>query len=256
MLRAADPVTVVRATAFNVAFWAWTAMCLIAGLPLLPFLNRRQVRAYARLWERGIQRLLATVVGLHYRVRGLEHLPSGPLLIASKHQSAWETLVFHLLVHDIVIGLKDELTRIPLFGTYLLRAGNIRIDRGGAARALKSLVEGAREAVARGESVLIFPEGTRRDPDALPDYRPGVAALYRALGLPCVPVALNSGLFWGRRSFLKLPGTITVEFLEPLPPGLDRTTFMRLLEERIETATARLVAEARAATRAAASDQA
>ncbi len=245
MLQTASPATVIRATAFNLAFWTWTFLCLFPGLPFLPFWTPAKVRAYARFWERGVHALLRGLVGLDCEVRGREHLPRGPVLIASKHQSAFETLTFHLLVPDIAVGLKDELTRIPIFGTYLLRAGNIRIDRGGAARALRSLVDGARQAVARGESVLIFPEGTRRDPDAPPDYKPGVAALYRALGVPCVPVALNSGLFWGRRSFLKHPGTVTIEFLEPIPPGLDRATFMRLLEERIESATARLVAEAR-----------
>lgn len=244
MLQTASPRILLRAGLFNLAFWSWTLLLLFVGLPLLPFWDRRRVRAYARFWERGIHALLAGLVGLRYEVRGLDRLPPGPILVASKHQSAWETLVFHLLIPDLVVGLKDELTRIPLFGTYLLRAGNIRIDRGGAARALKSLVDGARAAVARGESVLIFPEGTRRDPGAPPDYKPGVAALYRALGVPCVPVALNSGLFWGRRSFLKYPGTVTVEFLEPIPPGLDRATFLRTLEERIETATARLLAEA------------
>lgn len=245
MLQRATPATVVRATAFNLAFWLWTFLCLFPGLPFLPFWQPKQVRAYARFWERGVHALLRRLVGLRYEVRGLEQLPAGPLLIASKHQSAFETLTFHLLVPDLAVGLKDELTRIPIFGSYLLRAGNIRIDRGGAAKALKSLVDGAQAALARGESVLIFPEGTRRDPDAPPDYKPGVAALYRALGVPCVPVALNSGLFWGRRSFLKHPGTVTIAFLEPIPPGLDRTSFMRLLEERIERATAALVAEAR-----------
>lgn len=240
----ADVLTVLRATVFNLAFFGWTVVCLFAGLPFLPFWDRRQVRAYARFWERGIQRLLGSIVGLHYEVRGRDRLPAGAVLIASKHQSAWETLTFHLLVEDLAVGLKEELTRIPFFGSYLLRAGNIRIDRGEGARALRSLVAGAREAVARGESVLIFPEGTRREPGAPPAYKPGVAALYRALAVPCVPVALNSGLFWGRRSFLKRPGTVLVEFLEPIPPGLHRDRFMQLLEERIETATARLLAEA------------
>ena len=189
------------------------------------------------------QAVLRLVVGLSYEVRGRERLPSGPAIIASKHQSAWETLIFHVLVPDLAVGLKYELTRIPIFGWYLMRGGAIRIDRGGAARALRSLVDGARAAAARGVSILIFPEGTRRAPDDPPDYKPGVAAVYTALDLPVVPVALNSGLFWSRRSFMKRPGRITVEFLEPIPPGLDRRTFMAELQRRIETATARLVAE-------------
>jgi 1-acyl-sn-glycerol-3-phosphate acyltransferase len=201
------------------------------------------MRWVARFWMQVLQAVLRLVVGLSYEVRGRERLPAGPAIIASKHQSAWETLIFHVLVPDLAVGLKYELTRIPVFGWYLMRGGAIRIDRGGAARALRSLVDGARAAAARGVSILIFPEGTRRAPEDPPDYKPGVAALYTALDLPVVPVALNSGLFWSRRSFMKRPGRITVEFLEPIPPGLDRRTFMTELQHRIETATARLVAE-------------
>jgi 1-acyl-sn-glycerol-3-phosphate acyltransferase len=134
-----------------------------------------------------------------------------------------------------------------VFGWYLVRAGNIRIDRGAAANAIRSLVRGARAAVAQGLTVMIFPEGTRRAPGDPPDYKPGVAALYATLGLPVVPVALNSGVFWRRREFVKHPGRVVVEFLEPIPAGLDRKTFMRELEQRTEAGTERLVAEARAA---------
>ncbi len=233
---------------FNLGFFGWTILLALAALPAAPFMSARAMRRYARFWMHGIHFLLRHVVGLTHEVRGLENLPAEPVIIASKHQSAWETLFFHTVRDDLVIGLKDELVRIPIFGWYLRIAGNIRIDRRGGAHALKSLVAGARDAIARGESILIFPEGTRRPVDAPPAYKPGVAALYRALGVPCVPVALNSGLYWGRRSFRKRPGRILVEFLEPIPPGLDRRTFMRTLEERIETATRRLVAESRGAS--------
>jgi 1-acyl-sn-glycerol-3-phosphate acyltransferase len=239
------PLELVRAALFNLLFWLWTGLMVLAALPLAPFVTPQGMREVARAWMRGIQLLLRTIVGLDYEVRGLDRLPSGPCIIASKHQSAWETLFFHLIRPDIVIGLKYELTRIPLFGWYLMRARNIRIDRGGAARALRSLIEGAKAAVGRGWSILIFPEGTRRLPGEPPDYKPGVAALYLALGVPVVPVALNSGLFWGRRSFTKRPGRITVEILEPIPPGLERRAFMTELERRIESATDRLIATAR-----------
>ena len=234
-----------RAFLFNLFFYAWTALLCVLTLPAYPFLSERGMRWVARFWMHGLQRALRLLIGLSYEVRGRERLPAGPAIIASKHQSAWETLIFHVLVPDLAVGLKYELTRIPVFGWYLMRGGCIRIDRGGAARALRSLVEGARAAAAKGVSILIFPEGTRRAPEDPPDYKPGVAALYAALDLPVVPVALNSGLFWSRRSFMKRPGRITVEFLDPVPPGLDRRTFMTELQSRIETATARLVAEAR-----------
>ena len=240
-----SPLLAVRAVLFNLYFYLWTALLCVVGLPALPFLSDRGVQAYARFWMRGIHAGLRVLVGLTYEVRGADRLPGTPAIIASKHQSAWETLTLHMLVPDLAVGLKYELTRIPLLGWYFVKGGAIRIDRGGAARALRSLVEGGRRAAGRGFSILIFPEGTRRAPDDPPDYKPGVAALYEGLRLPVVPVALNSGLFWGRRSFLKRPGRVVVEFQEPIPPGLGRRQFMAELERRIETATVRLVAEGR-----------
>ncbi|MDH3771663.1 MAG: 1-acyl-sn-glycerol-3-phosphate acyltransferase, partial [Nitrospirota bacterium] len=132
-----------------------------------------------------------------------------------------------------------------LFGWYLIHAGMIRIDRGRGATALRSLVRGARAALARGSRVVIFPEGTRVAPGEQKPYQAGVAALYLQLGLPVVPVALNSGLFWRRRGFIKRPGRIVVEFLEPIAPGLERKPFMAELKRRLEGATTRLIEEAR-----------
>jgi 1-acyl-sn-glycerol-3-phosphate acyltransferase len=238
----ASPLDYLRSALFNVLAGLWTLLLMVVIVPAGPFMSPGGMRRYARFWMRGVQAMLRAIVGLRYEVRGLDRLPDRPVIIASKHQSAWETVFFHLVRVDTVIGLKHELTRIPLFGWYLMIAHNIRIDRGGAARALRSLIDGAKAAVAEGCSILIFPEGTRRKPGDAPDYKPGVAALYRELGVPVVPVALNSGLFWGRQSFLKRPGTITVEFLEPIEPGMERKAFMELLERRIETATGRLVA--------------
>lgn len=229
------PIVWLRSAAFNLVFYLYTAIVVVAGLPALPFLSARATRRYARAWMAGARRILQTVAGLEVALEGLGRIPAGPVIFASKHQSALDTMVFHLIRADVVYGLKQELRRIPLFALYLGRTGCIFVDRGGAARALKSLVRGARVAVERGVSLVIFPEGTRRPPGAPPDYKSGVAALYAALGVPVVPVALNTGLFWPRRSFLKRPGRAVVEMLEPIPPGLDRATFMALLEERIET---------------------
>ena len=239
----ASPVLVLRSLAFQLFFYFWSAIYCLAVLPAYPFLSAAAMRAVARTWQRSLNAGLRLLVGLSYEVRGREHLPVGPAIIASKHQSAWETLTFHALIPDVAVGLKEELTRIPVFGWYLLRAGNIKIDRGAGSRAIRSLIEGAKRAAADGLYVLIFPEGTRRAPGDPPDYKPGVAALYGALRLPVVPVALNSGMFWRRREFTKHPGRIVVEFLEPIPAGLDRKHFMARLERAIEDATARLVAE-------------
>jgi 1-acyl-sn-glycerol-3-phosphate acyltransferase len=198
-----------------------------------------------RFWMSGIQALLRGLVGLDYEVRGREHLPPGPAIIAAKHQSAWETLAFNLIVPDLVVALKRELLRLPFFGWFARKSRMIGIDRRHGASALRSLVREAEVVMARGERLLIFPEGTRVAPGKRVRYQPGTAALYGRLDRPVVPVALNSGLFWSRRGFLKRPGLIVVEFLPPIPPGLDRRAFEALLAERLETATDRLIAEAR-----------
>jgi 1-acyl-sn-glycerol-3-phosphate acyltransferase len=233
-----------RSLLFNLALWLWTGVMVLAALPLLAAPRERMV-ALGRLWQRGVQALLARLTGLTYEVRGRERIPATPAIFAFKHQSAWETLVLNLLFPDLAIVLKRELTRIPLFGWYLLHAGMIGIDRAGGARALRMLVEDGRAALARGSSIVIFPEGTRAPVGERNPYQPGVAALYRQLECPVVPVALNSGLFWRRRGFIKRPGRIVVEFLPPIAPGLDRKAFMAELEHRLESATERLIAEAR-----------
>ena len=231
----------VRSLLFNLVLWLWSASLVLILVPAAPFVSPPSIRRYAAFWMRGVHLALAWIVGLRFRVQGLEHLPDGPCIIASKHQSSFETLLFHTIRPDIAIGLKEELIRIPLFGWYLKIAQNIAIDRGGAAKAMRSLVKGAETAVENGLSILIFPEGNRRPVDAAPDYKPGVAALYKALDVPVVPVGLDSGRFWPRRSFAKRPGMITVRFLEPIPPGLDRQAFMRLLEERTEAGCAEIM---------------
>lgn len=234
----------VRSLAFNVALWLWTGALAVVGLPVL-LLPRRTVVGYARFWMAGVQGLLRTLVGLSYEVRGREHLPATPVILALKHQSAWETLVMFLVLEDAAIALKRELALIPLFGWYTQRAGMLRIDRGSGARALRSLVDSARAALERGSFVIIFPEGTRVPPGDRRPYQPGVAALYLQLRCPVVPVALNSGVFWGRRSFVKQPGTIVLEFLPPIEPGLGRRSFMEELERRLEGASDRLAQEGR-----------
>jgi len=237
------PAIVARSCVFNVCLWLWTAVMLIVALPWL-VLPPRLMLAHSRFWMRGVHLLLAHIVGLQHEVRGQAPDPN-PAIFAFKHQSAWETLSVHLLLDGAAIALKRELTQIPLFGWCLLHAGMIRIDRAGGTRAMRGLIEGGRAALARGVPIVIFPEGTRVAPDEHHPYHPGVAALYRHLDCPVVPVALNSGVFWARRSFVKRPGRIVVEFLPPIEPGLERKAFMAELERRLEPATERLVAEAR-----------
>jgi 1-acyl-sn-glycerol-3-phosphate acyltransferase len=241
------PWLIVRAAAFNAAASVWTLALLLVAVASLPL--PRAILSVSRVWMAGLQLLLRHLVGLDYEVRGLANISPGPAIYAFKHQSAWETLVVHLLLPNAAIALKHELMQIPLFGWCLRRSGMIDIDRAGGARALRSLVEGAQAALARGVSVILFPEGHRIAPGRHVRYHPGVAALYLQLDRPVVPVAHNSGLFWGRRSFVKRPGRIVVQFLEPIQPGLDRRAFMAELHARLEGAADRLIDEAGALPR-------
>lgn len=225
-----------RSLAFNAGFYVGTAVIALLGAPIL-LLPRAAVVKWSHVWVAFAQWWLRLTIGLDHRVSGLGNLPQGPAIIASKHQSSWETLAFARLFPGSAIVLKRELLFIPIVGWAMARAGNIAVARGEGASALRGLLRQARRAVAEGRSIMIFPEGTRVAVGADRPYQIGVAALYRQLGVPVVPVALNSGLYWPRRRFLKQPGTITVEILPALPPGLDRAAFMTTLKERIEGAT-------------------
>jgi 1-acyl-sn-glycerol-3-phosphate acyltransferase len=235
-------VILLRSLAFNLAFYPFTALVAILGLPVL-LAPRRWAAAYGGGWAVMVLKLLGWTVGLTHDVKGREHLPKGPAIIAMKHQSAWDTFAVPVIFADPAIVLKKELLLLPFYGWYLWKAGMISVDRSAGAAALKGLVAGGTRAAAAGRVIAIFPEGTRTAVGARQPYQPGVAALYRQLGLPLVPVAVNSGVFWGRRQFLKRPGRITVEILPPIAPGRDRREVMAELEERIEAATARLVAQ-------------
>src|SRR5581483_1015214 len=163
---------------------------------------------------------LKLTVGLTHHLSGLENLPAGPCIIASKHQSSWETMSYTLLFDDAAIVLKRELVFIPVVGWAMARAGNITVARGEGATALRGLIRQAQQRIKDGRSILIFPEGTRVAVGDSQPYQGGIAALYRMLNVPVVPVALNSGLFWGRRKFIKRPGVVSVEVLPAIAPGL------------------------------------
>lgn len=233
-----------RSLLFTLAFYVTTALFLVLGSWLL--LGPRSwamagltTHAIVSVW------LLKMIAGTKLEVRGREKLPGGAVLVVSKHQSAWDTFGLVPLFRDPAIVLKDELKWIPFYGWFCVKFEHILVKRDKAARALKAMIADAQQRAGQGREIVIFPEGTRQAPGAPPDYKPGYVALYEALGLPCVPLALNSGLFWPRRSLLRLPGTIIVEFLDPIPPGLSRKEFRALLEERLEAGATQLVAEGR-----------
>lgn len=236
----------VRSALFQLCFHLWL---LFIGIALLPafLLSPRALYAGGRIWVDGILFLLRVLCGLTWEVRGRQHLPPhGGFLIASKHQSAWDTLIFPLLVREPAYVLKRELLLLPFFGWFMWRLRMVAVNRKGGAGAMRRMLAAARRIVGQERRPLvIYPEGTRTAPGRHRPYQPGVAALYGELGVPVVPVALNSGLFWPRQSFLRRPGRIVLEFLEPIPPGLPRREFLAELERRIEPASARLLAEAR-----------
>lgn len=234
----------IRSLLFNLAFYLLTAILAIGGLPTILF-GRKAILGLARVWARATLWLLDAICGMKVEFRGLDNLQrQRGCIIASKHQSAWETIALVTQVADFTYILKRELTFIPLFGQYLLFSNQIAINRASRSAALRELVEQAGAAISEGRAIFIFPEGTRRPAGAPPLYKSGVSHLYAAAKAPCVPVALNSGLFWPRRTFLRRPGTVAVEFLPVIPAGLRGREFAEILQERIETATNRLIAEA------------
>lgn len=233
---------IARSLAYNVLFYLVLALYLIAALPTF-YMPRRCIVEMAKSWGRVNLWLLRVVCGTRVDIRGREKIPWGPALIAAKHQSTWETFALIGLFSDPAFIIKRELQWLPLFGWFTRKARMIPVDRGARAQALAALARETRIALAEGRQVIIFPEGTRRPAGAEPSYKYGIVHLYAESGVPCVPIALNSGLFWPRRSLLRYPGTIRVEILDPIPPGLDKHAFLHRLRESIEQATARLVAE-------------
>jgi 1-acyl-sn-glycerol-3-phosphate acyltransferase len=228
--------TAIRSALFLAWFLAVTTLLSLLFLPVL-ILPRGATVWLARTWSSATFFGLKLFAGLDWEIRGI--VPTGPVLVAAKHMSMWDTLALYLALDQPAIVLKRELLYIPFYGWFLWKAAAVPIDRGAGAKALRKMSAAAKEVLRAKRPVLIFPEGTRKQPGAAPDYKAGVAGLYSMLNVPCIPVALNSGIYW--TGFIKKPGTIVLEFLEPIPPGLKREAFMAMLENRIETATNRLL---------------
>jgi 1-acyl-sn-glycerol-3-phosphate acyltransferase len=233
-------VILIRSLIYNIVFYVNTVLFLVVGSPFYLTPRKWAIRAL-QAWGKASLWWLKVICGTRYEVRGAENIPQGAVLVASKHQSAWDTFAILTLFDDPAMVLKRELVFIPLFGWFIPKFRMIPVERSSGASALMAMVARAKEAASMGRQIVIFPEGTRRLPGAPPDYKPGAAALYLKLGLPCLPIALNSGLYWPRRKFLRYPGTIVVEILPLIEAGLTRRDFAQRLESAIETATARLV---------------
>lgn len=234
-----------RSTVFAVFFYIWSALLSPLYLPLM-LGSRRFFWRCCLSWCRSCIWVIRKIMGIEFEIRGRENLPTdGTFIIASKHQSAWDTLIYNVIVLDCAYVVKRELFWFPFFGWFLWRVGMIGIDRKGGANTLKQLVASCKARLASGRSIIIFPQGTRTAPGVKKPYLPGVAALYTQCNVPVVPTALNSGIFWPRRTFLKYPGTVIVEFLPPIQPGMPRREFAAQLEQTIETATTQIEEEAR-----------
>jgi 1-acyl-sn-glycerol-3-phosphate acyltransferase len=233
-----------RSLIYNVLFYLLLAFWVIVGIPTF-LMPRSGILSVARYWARSSIWLLRVICNIKVEYRGLEKIPKGPLIVASKHQSMWETFALLQFFDQPLFILKRELKWIPFFGWYLIKSNMIGVDRSAGGRSLLKMARRAGEEVRRGRQLIIFPEGTRTPVGAPAHYKTGVAQVYVDCGVACVPVALNSGLFWPRRTFMRYPGTLVVEFLDVLPPGLSRREFITRISNVIEDATSRLVEAAR-----------
>jgi 1-acyl-sn-glycerol-3-phosphate acyltransferase len=233
----------VRSLVFQASFYVTLIVLMILGLPSM-LMSREAVLGFVRLWARFSLWLLAAICGVKVEFRGLRNLPPGATIIAAKHQSFLETFALLTVLPNFTYILKKELLAIPVFGWWLKAADQIVIDRAKGGGTLRQLQRAVPEKVAEGRQIVIFPEGTRKPVGAPPAYKSGVALLCEACDIPCVPVALNAGLFWPRRGLLRPSGTVIIEFLAPISVGRDKRAFLEALEAAIEPATDALVAEA------------
>ena len=228
-----------RSLLFSILFYVFFAVCAVAATAI-SLISPRSLPPFARFWSRTWLAMYRTICGVTYEVRGIENVPHGGCLLAVKHQSVWDTCALFAIFDRPVFVLKSELMFIPFFGWALARLGCIPVKRGTGKSALDNMVRGTRVALSQNKQVVIFPEGTRTMIGQAPNYKSGIGYLYTALEVTCIPVALNSGALWPRRSFLRPPGIISLEVLAPIPPGMERKEMFDLLVSKIEDASARL----------------
>ena len=230
----------IRSFVFVAIFYLWSLIFSICAIPLLLAPSSWMARALP-IWTHGIHFLLWAICGIKVEIRGKQFIPKGPALVAPKHQCMLDVFTeFSVLPHSIFV-MKKELVWIPFLAWYGLKLGCIVVDRDAHAKALRKMVADAKLRFQKSRQLVIFPEGSRGEPGVAGDYKPGIAALYRDLDVPVHPVATNSGVHWPKHGFLRKPGLIVFEYLEPIQPGLKRGEFMRILEERIETASNKLL---------------
>jgi 1-acyl-sn-glycerol-3-phosphate acyltransferase len=230
----------VRSLAFTVLFYLWSVFWVLLILPLVVCPRLWMVRSWI-YWSRGVMLMLRVVCDIRVEFRGQQYIPKKRALIAPKHQCMFDVFAQFAVLPDSCFVTKQELMWIPFFGWYATKARMISVDRAGQSAALRKMVADAKDRFADERQLVIFPEGHRGEPGRPGDYKPGIAALYRELDVDVYPVATNAGVHWPAHGVLRRPGTIVYEYLEPIPPGLKRAEFMRLLQERIETASTALL---------------
>jgi 1-acyl-sn-glycerol-3-phosphate acyltransferase len=226
-----------RSLLFVALFYLWSGVLAVLLLPPLLLGPRRWTTSVFRFWGRGVFGLLNFACGIRVELRGRENMPTGRAIVAAKHQCMFDVFAQFVWLSDSCFVMRRELMRIPFFGFYAWKARMVVLDRDGGSAALRNLVRDARERLGEPRELVIFPEGHRGVPGQAGDYHPGVAGLYRDLELTTHPVATNSGVHWPAHGFLRRPGVIVFEYLEPIAPGLKRGEFMRRLETEIETAS-------------------
>lgn len=240
MTQKITPILLFRSIAFNIAFFAWAFISAILFIPFF-IASPRAAQKIGKWWALPCLFLARILCCITYEIRGCENIQTNPVIYASKHQSAWDTIIFLTLLPNMAYVLKKELLKLPFWGWYLWRMKMIAIDRSAGASSIKQLVRDGKTALAENRPIVIFPEGTRTKPNSKPDYHAGITAMYSALSVPVVPVALNSGVYWGKNAFFKKSGKIIIEFLPPIPAGLPKKEFSERLQNEIENASNRLI---------------
>ena len=214
----------------------WTLFLGILCLPYL-LLPNSFVRSLANLWISGILNILKLTCGITYEIRGRENIPNHSVIVASKHQSTFETFLLFRLIKNSIFIHKKELFFIPIFGFYLKKSNMIAINRAEGTKAMRKMLNEIKQSIVNGYSIIIFPEGTRKKPGESPDYKTGIAGIYKESEVEVLPVALNSGYYWPKHTFIKTSGKIIIKFLKPIPSQLEKSEFLKKIESAIEGET-------------------
>ncbi|MEL6967055.1 MAG: lysophospholipid acyltransferase family protein [Pseudomonadota bacterium] len=228
------PMLFLRSLVFNILWYINLIVQMVVQTPIYFFLSHKEAVKVPQRWARSTHALHRWIVGTRIEITGTENIPQGGAIVAAKHQSLWDFYSIYEQLPDSAFVLKSELMKIPFFGWYVAKLRHIPISRGDRSKAMRTMMGIAEIEIVKGRQILIFPEGTRRAPGAEPAYRYGVTRMYEKLDCPVVPVALTSGLYWPRRTFMRFPGVIRMRFLPPIPPGLPTEEFSKRVADAIE----------------------